>query len=242
MGRGLMPGEAIWNEAWALGRGEQSNGAGVGLSLPENCRRGSMSPVAKYRFRDTLRLMSMSRKCGSAAEQEAVMKSARGGGHQSLWELSHESPLLVIFLRHLGCTFCKEAVQDAAKQRADIQAAGARIVFVHMASEVDAAAFFDGYGMADVERISDPEGRLYRAFGLERAGIKEILSPSVWTRGISAILSGNVPGIPRGDLLRMPGAFVVNQGRVTKSYFHRTIAARPDLTGMSKEGLAACRL
>lgn len=201
-----------------------------------------MSPVAKYRFRVTLRLMSMSRKCGSAAEQEAAMKSAKGGGHQSLWELSHESPLLVIFLRHLGCTFCKEAVRDAATQRADIQAAGARIVFVHLAPEVNAAAFFDGYGMADVERISDPEGRLYRAFGLERAGIKEMLSPSVWSRGISAIFNGNVPGIPRGDMLRMPGAFVVNQGRVTKSHFHRTIAERPDLSGMSKEGLAACRL
>jgi len=186
--------------------------------------------------------MAATRTNKTADPQQAAMRETTSVGGRSLWDLSHESPLLVIFLRHLGCTFCKEAVRDAARQRADIQAAGARIVFVHMAPEADAKAFFDGYGMADVQRISDPEGKLYRAFGLERAGIKEMLSPSVWTRGISAILRGNLPGIPRGDMLRMPGAFVVNQGRVSKSHFHQTIADRPDLSGISKEGLAACRL
>lgn len=170
------------------------------------------------------------------------MRTAVGQDGRSLWDLSHDSPLLVIFLRHLGCTFCKEAVRDAAKQRADIQAGGARIVFVHPASEEEAKEFFERFHMADVERISDPEGKLYDAFGFKRAGFMQMLGPAVWKRGISAILSGNIPGIPRGDMFRMPGAFVVNQGKVTKSHFHRTIGERPDLSQFSEEGLAACRV
>ena len=170
------------------------------------------------------------------------MRSAMSNGGESLWDLSQTKPLLVIFLRHLGCTFCKEAVRDAAEQRADIQAGGASIVFVHMSPENEAKAFFEHYGMADVPRISNPDGSLYRAFGLERAGIRQLLSPFVWFRGISAIAAGNVPGVPRGDTLQMPGAFVVNKGRVAKSFFHRTIAERPGMTDLSTEGLEACRL
>jgi peroxiredoxin len=177
----------------------------------------------------------------SENDREVLMRSSMSNRDRSLWDLSHESPLLVIFLRHLGCTFCKEAVRDAAEQRADIQAGGATIVFVHMSGESEAEPFFGQYGMADVDRISDPEGRLYSAFGLERAGVRQLLSPSVWLRGVSAMVSGNVPGIPRGDTFRMPGAFVVNRGRVAKSFFHRTIAERPNMAGFAHEGLEACR-
>jgi len=132
-------------------------------------------------------------------------------------------------------------VRDAAIQRADIQAGGARILFVHLASEERAKPFFESFGMADVDRISDPEGVLYEAFGLDRAGLKEILSPSVWFRGVQSIL-GHGLGVPRGDTLRMPGAFIVNEGKVAKSYFHQTIAARPNMKDFADEGVKACRI
>ena len=132
-------------------------------------------------------------------------------------------------------------MRDAAVQRADIQAGGCRIVFVHLASEDTAKPFFKSFGMDDVDRISDPDGSLYEAFGLDRAGIKQILSPSVWFRGVSSIL-GHGLGIPRGDTLRMPGAFLVNRGKVAKSFFHETIATRPNMKEFAKEGVEACRI
>ena len=112
-------------------------------------------------------------------------------------------------------------------------------MFVHMEEEESAKQFFESHGLDDVPRISNPSGSLYEAFGLDRAGLREM--PSVWFRGISAIASGNFPGRPRGDVLRMPGAFVVKDGKIAKSYLHRTIAERPDIAQFSKEGLAACR-
>lgn len=132
-------------------------------------------------------------------------------------------------------------MRDAAKQRADIQAGGARIVFLHLSSEAQAKPFFEKYGMGDIERISDPEGRLYEEFGLNRAGVKELLSPSVWLRGLTAIITGNAPGIPRGDTLRMPGAFIVNRGEVSASFFHKTIADRPNLKDIADIGVEACK-
>lgn len=183
----------------------------------------------------------MALKCRNERERETAMRAATTNDGRSLWDLSEESTLLVIFLRHFGCSFCKEAVRDAARQRADIQAGGATIVFVHMDAEDTAKAFFERYGMEDIPRISNPSGDLYEAFGLDRAGLRELLSPSVWFRGISAIATGHFPGRPRGDMFRMPGAFVVKDGKIAKSYLHRTIAERPDMARFSQEGLEACR-
>lgn len=133
-------------------------------------------------------------------------------------------------------------MRDAATKRADIQAGGARIVFLHLSSESEAAVFFEKYGMGDVDRISDPTGKIYEAFGLNRAGLKELLSPSVWLRGLTAMFKGNAPGMPRGDTLRMPGAFIVNRGEISTSFFHKTIADRPDLKDMTDIGVEACRI
>ena len=98
-----------------------------------------------------------------------------------------------------------------------------------MEEEEAAQAFFEKFGIEDVPRISNPSGSLYEAFGLGRAGLREMLSPSVWLRGISAIAAGKFPSRPRGDVLRMPGAFVVKDGKIAKGYLHRTIAERPDM-------------
>src|SRR5262249_10372684 len=53
---------------------------------------------------------------------------------ESLWDLSHRQPLLVVFVRHAGCTFCREAVGDVGRQSDVIQQAGVRPVIVHMGS------------------------------------------------------------------------------------------------------------
>ncbi|MEO7962475.1 MAG: hypothetical protein ABIT38_01045, partial [Gemmatimonadaceae bacterium] len=50
----------------------------------------------------------------------------------SLLALSNDKPRLVVFLRHGGCTFCKEALADLRQQRRGIEAAGVEIVLVHM--------------------------------------------------------------------------------------------------------------
>ena len=72
------------------------------------------------------------------------------------------------------------------------------LFFVHMATEAEARGFFERFDMDDVERISDPDGCLYVAFGLERAGLMQMLGPSVWKRGITAILEAILPEFPVG--------------------------------------------
>ena len=94
--------------------------------------------------------------------------------------------MLVTFLRHAGCTFCREALADLQSQRNEIESRGARIALVHLGSEALAQKFFAHYGLGDVSRIGDPERRLYRAFHLRRGGLLDLFGPHVIRRGFEA--------------------------------------------------------
>jgi len=156
----------------------------------------------------------------------------------SLVELSRRSPILLVFLRHYGCPFCRQALADLGRRRRSIQAAGTRIVLVHMATEVQASAMFARYGMEDLPRISDPHRHVYRAFGLGRGDILRLAGPRVWWPTLRATINGHGIGRAVGDWLQMPGVFLLFHGEVLQSYRHDVISDRPDyhqLSGVSTE-------
>src|SRR5271165_4494803 len=60
---------------------------------------------------------------------------------ETLGELTAGHAVLLVFLRHFGCTFCREAVEEVSKKRATIEAGGTRLAFVHLGTEEKANAF-----------------------------------------------------------------------------------------------------
>lgn len=147
----------------------------------------------------------------------------------SIRELSRGKTLLIVFLRHSGCTFCREALADLRSQRAQLDAEGVAPVLVHMGDEAAGKAFFEAYSMSDVSRISDPACQLYRAYGLGRGRIDQLLGPAVWWRGFkAAILARHAVGPAGGDGFQMPGAFLVRDGKIVREFRHKTAADRPD--------------
>lgn len=170
----------------------------------------------------------------------AAIDSAHTQRRERMVDLSYESPLLVVFLRHFGCTFCREALADIAEQRASIEARGVRIVAVHMSPVKDATEVFTHYGLADLDRISDPERNLYRAFGLKEGSALQLLGPKVWWRGfVAGILRGHGVGRLKGNGFQMPGAFVFHEGGVVRSLIHKTAADRPDYLELANASLPA---
>lgn len=154
---------------------------------------------------------------------------ARTDTGATLAELSERSPVLVIFLRHAGCTFCRETLADLRRQRAAVERAGVTPVLVHMGDDVSAREFFGGYGLGDVPRISDPTRELYRAFNLRRGRLGQLFGPRVWVRGfVAGVLNRHGVGALRGDGFQMPGAFVLHQGRITRAFRHQDASDRPD--------------
>lgn len=127
-------------------------------------------------------------------------------------------------------------------RRQAIEATGTRVAFIHMGSEAEAQPFFARWGDPEIARFSDPEARLYHEFGLRRMTIGELFNPTswltVWKRGFEAAIIRRFGfGAPVGDPLRMPGAFLLHQGRIVREYRHQTPADRPDY-----ESLAVCEI
>lgn len=147
----------------------------------------------------------------------------------TLDEHSRLTPVLLVFLRHTGCMFCREALADLARQQQEIEALGARLVLVHMGNEAQAAAFFTHYGLENVPRISDVERNLYRAFALSRASLICLISPRVWWRAFQvSILGRHGVGPLAGDGFQLPGAFLIFHGEIVRTYRHQSPADRPD--------------
>jgi peroxiredoxin len=163
---------------------------------------------------------------------EAVRTFPSHGG-KTLAELSADHPVLVVFLRHAGCAFCREALSDLQKQRSSIEAGGTSIALVHMISNDEAEAFFKPYGLDDVPRFSDPERRLYAAFDLHRGTLWQVIGPAVIWRGMKAFFSGHGAGRIRGDVAQLPGTFVVHRGVIVQAFRNKTSADRPEYAEMA---------
>lgn len=155
-----------------------------------------------------------------------------------LLEASRQKPQFLVFLRHFGCTFCREAISDLSEIRDQLRAAGTRLVVVHMSSEEEARELFVRSGLDEVTAISDPERVLYRAFALRRGSPAQLMGWSVWKRGWEAgVKQGHGIGWLRGDAAQMPGAFVVSRGRVVGQFIHETAADRPDYVDVAAGGV-----
>ena len=160
---------------------------------------------------------------------------------RSLDSLSRAEPVLLVFLRHLGCTFCREAATDVSVQREAIEREGVTPAFVGMMDESTLGDFLEAYGLGDLPRFADPDRELYRAFGLRRGNPKQLFGPRVWKRGLAATApswlggGGHGLGALQGDGLQMPGVFLLHEGRVIGGYRHETAADRPNYRELACE-------
>ncbi len=171
-----------------------------------------------------------------AVPREALRRALDQHG-KSLLDRSQEAPLLVILLRHLGCTFCREALADVAMQREKIEAAGLIPVFVHLGAEEQAATLFERYGVADLPRVSDPAAHLYRSLGLARGSFRQLFGLRSWIRGgRAALFDGHGVGRLEGDGFQMPGVFVIRDGRIESAFVHDSPSDRPDYVRLAVEG------
>lgn len=152
---------------------------------------------------------------------------------KSLAHLAEKQPVLLIFLRFFGCSFCREAISDIARRRKKLEASGLRIVFVHMAPDPETAEkFFRKYRLFPIDHVADPEKVFYQAFGLSRGTPNQLFGLMNWIRGFEAtVLEGHGTAqhsTELGDGFQMPGVFVLQQGEVKSSFIHRNPYDRPD--------------
>ncbi len=149
-------------------------------------------------------------------------------GH-SLFDLSQNQKIYVVFVRHFGCTFCREVLSDLSKIQQSIADRSMQLVIVHMSNEAYGEKMLEKYGLHTAIQISDPHQRLYRYFGLQRGSFKQLFGMHMWIKGFYAgVLKGHWVGRLRGDGFQMPGYFILDHGRIIEQYIPKDAADHPD--------------
>ncbi len=72
--------------------------------------------------------------------------------------------------------------------------------------------------------LSDPEAEAYRAFGLERGGVTQVITPRIIFRAAVSAFRGNYGGT-MGDIFQMGGTFVIDREGVVRYRYRNRDAA-----------------
>ncbi len=164
-----------------------------------------------------------------------IMEEMRTNRGEALRDLSYTQPLMLVFLRQFGCTFCREALTDIAGKRKEIESLGMQLVFVHMADTEIADRYFRRYNLEGVTHISDPGCTYYKYFGLIKNTITQLFGLQFFMRGFqAAVIGGHVPGPSLGDDFQMPGIFIIQEGEIRESFIHKLAYDRPNYLELAK--------
>jgi len=145
---------------------------------------------------------------------------------QTLLDISRHGPVLVMLLRHTGCTFCREAMADLKRQLPTLAAAGITPVVVTQSSVSDGRETLDRFGLQHVAHVSDPQRSLYHAFDLKRGTFHQLFGPRVFFQSLRAFRHG--VGTLDGDGFLLPGTFLIKDGQIIAAQRHATAGERID--------------
>ncbi len=156
-----------------------------------------------------------------------MMQTNKG---ENVRDLSLSQPVLLVFLRHFGCVFCKEALDDLSKMTDKFDLKKVKLVLVHMSEPSVADPYFANYKLSESSRISDPELNFYTRFGLIKGGFSQLYGLGSWMRGFSLQRQGFKSELAKqlGDSTQMPGIFTIRNGEVVDSYIHKRASEKPD--------------
>ena len=160
----------------------------------------------------------------------SILNAMVTNSNENLMQLTNQKPVFLIFLRHFGCVFCKEALHDLAEKKNIFDAKGIKMVFVHMAEEKVANEYFKNYGLTGVAHISDLSCNYYSAFGITKGTFSQLYGLRTWIRGFSAKRAGFELEMASslGDSTQMPGIFLIRFGKIIETFIHKNASDRPD--------------
>lgn len=159
------------------------------------------------------------------------LKLARTNSGENLVELSHKNPLLLVFIRHFGCTFCRETVSEVSKIEEKIKRRGLTPVFVHLSDPSFGDEFFEKYFNHRVLHVSDPARRIYRALKIRRGNLWQLYGLPTWYRGFIAGFFKGHGGVSEleGDEMQLGAYFVLNKGEIVFSHHNQSASEEFDL-------------
>jgi len=155
---------------------------------------------------------------GEPPRPEAVLASLRTDMGETASRMSRRGPVLLVCLRHSGCTFCRAMMARVRDGLRQMSARGYTVVLVVPHDSRRDERVRIRYGVNELPLIVDPDRVLYRALGLRRGTLAQLLGPRQWWSTIRhAIFGGHGIGMISGDPFQLHGIFLIKAGQLVKA-------------------------
>ena len=165
---------------------------------------------------------------------EQALRTAVLQDGQNLFDLSFKSRLLLVCVRHLGCTYCRETLSDLSTQTEQIHQAGLTPVVIHMGSTEQAKSIMSRFGLEGVGQVSDPDRRLFRTLELPFGTLGQLVGiKTFWRALVEGVVFRFGFGAFVGNGLQLAGEFIVKNGHVERAIRHESAAERTDFSELS---------
>ncbi len=115
---------------------------------------------------------------------------------------------LLVFLRHSGCTFCRETLAALGSAKKLFSDLNCQIVLIHLSSDQSIFELAVKYQIGDYISVSDPQKTLYQSVGLKRGRFMELLGPREIFLGVKGLIAGHGIGKVEGDPFQLAGVFL----------------------------------
>lgn len=114
------------------------------------------------------------------------------------------------------------------RREQQFQRLGAQVVLVGLGTPEETADFKKQF-QVPFPMVSDWEKRLFRDFDLKQMAPSSMLSVGLAVKGFMTLAKGHRMGIPKGDVLQLPGVFIIDTaGRIRYSHYARDPSDHPD--------------
>jgi len=147
----------------------------------------------------------------------------------NILETSKSKTVMMVFLRHFGCVFCREALNEISKNRSNWEKRGIHLVLVYPSDKASGEKYFSQFDLSTIDSVSDPETKWYQIFGLVKGSFSQLFGLKTIIRGFEVATTGTLPVLKQvGDGFQMPGIFLIRNGQVRDKYIHRSASDKPD--------------
>ena len=151
-----------------------------------------------------------------ASAPDGILADVNGNA-VSLSHVWKQGTTAFVFLRHLGCVFCREQVAVLRRDYAKLQEANIDVACIAQGDAQTGKAFSLFFDLPFPLLLCGDDISVYEAYGLARGTMGQLFGLRSWTRGIAAVLQGRPQGRLVGNGFQLGGVFVVDAKR------HRTL-------------------
>jgi peroxiredoxin len=127
------------------------------------------------------------------------------------------APVLIFFVRHIGCVFCREQVRRLAQSYDQIRARGGEVVAIIPTDTINATRFARSMRLP-YPVLCDMPRRAFAAFGLYETTIGELAKPEVILRTARQFARGDIPIVSpfSSSLTQLGGVFIIDSDGIVR--------------------------